>query len=286
QIKAGTIFRVLNISSVEADIARIEEKIDSLAGGTFWGSYGPRNVEVDNDVDFGIMLYDPSGNIITTGEITPGTYTIRRVRGAVDTEIVGSTASSEAVGRVYMTYNFPAASWAVGDIFYITFSGIKVTIDTTTTEYPNLYIWGRVVREADISAKIGTAADNADLATLFARANKIVLPTHAHVLLVVHDTSVALDADLDEALRDWMLDLGYEVTVADPADVAANLDVNAFDFIVISGSCLLGDAGNLANLRTADAPLLCHSADIAESALFLGATAGSRADQTQIEIIN
>ncbi len=139
---------------------------------------------------------------------------------------------------------------------------------------------------ANINTNIGTPTDNADLATLFARANKIVLPTHAHVLLVVHDTSVALDADLDEALRDWMLDLGYEVTVADPADVAADLDVDAFDFIVISGSCLVGDAGNLANLRTADAPLLCHSAAIAESALFLGAAAGSEAAQTQIEIIN
>jgi len=154
QIKAGTVFRILNISSVEADIARIEEKIDSLAGGAFWGSYGPRNVEVDNDVDFGIMLYDPSGNIITIGEITPGTYTVHRIRGAVDTEIVGSTASSEAAGRVYMTHNFPSASWVVGDIFYITFSGIEVTIDATTTKYPDLFIWGRVVREADISSKV------------------------------------------------------------------------------------------------------------------------------------
>ncbi|MBA7465054.1 hypothetical protein ES707_00215 [subsurface metagenome] len=155
QIKAGTIFRILNISSVEMDVARIEDKIDSLAGGAFWGSYGPRNVEVDNDVDFGIILHDPSGNVITTGEITPGTYTVHRIRVATDTEIVGSTASSEAAGRVYMTYNFPSASWNVGDIFYITFSGIKVTIDTVTTEYPDLYIWGRVVREADISAVLG-----------------------------------------------------------------------------------------------------------------------------------
>ncbi|MBA7608866.1 hypothetical protein ES703_16050 [subsurface metagenome] len=138
---------------------------------------------------------------------------------------------------------------------------------------------------ANIDAKIGTAADAGDLATLFARANKIVLPTHAHALLVVHNAA-NLDADLDEALRDWMLDLGYEVIVADPADVAANLAVDAFDFIVISGSCVVGDAGNLANLRTADAPLLCHSAAIAESALFLGATAGSEDTQTQIEIVN
>ena len=153
------------------------------------------------------------------------------------------------------------------------------------TIYRVLNISSIEIDVARIEAKIGTPSDNADLGTLFARANKIVLPTHAHALLVVHDAS-SLDADLDTALRDWMLDLGYGVTVGDPADVAANLDVDAFDFIIISGSCVVGDAGNLANLRTADAPLLCHSAAIAESALFLGATAGSEADQTQIEIIN
>ncbi|MBA7620066.1 hypothetical protein ES703_27409 [subsurface metagenome] len=136
---------------------------------------------------------------------------------------------------------------------------------------------------ANIDAKIGTAADNADLATLFARANKIALPTHAHALLVVRNAS-NLDADLDTALRDWMLGLGYEVTVGDPADVDADLDVNAFDFIVVSGSCVVGDAGDLANLRTADTPVLCHSAAIAVAVFYLGLTAGSELTQTQIEI--
>ena len=143
--------------------------------------------------------------------------------------------------------------------------------------------------EADIAALlalIGTADDNADLGTLFARHRREVLAGHAHVLLVVHDIT-ALDADLDTALRDWMEDLGYSVTITDPADVAGNLDINAFDFIVVSGSCVVGDVGNLANLREAETPVLCHSAAIAVSAVFnLGATAGSEAAQTQIEIID
>jgi len=146
-------------------LAAIKAAINSLAGGAFYGSYGPKNVEVGNDVDFGTILYDPSGNIITVGEITPGTYTVRRVRGAADTEIVHATASSEAGGRVYMTYNFPVADWAVGDIFYITFAGIIVTIGGVITEYPDLYIWGRVVREADISGKVDTILqEEADVA--------------------------------------------------------------------------------------------------------------------------
>ena len=155
-------------------LAAIKAALDGIAGGVFYGSYGPKNVEVGNDVDFGVMLYDPAGNVITTGEITPGNYTVHRVRGAVDTQIVGPTASSEAAGRVYMTYNFPAASWQVGDIFYVIFSGVQVTIDSSTTEYPDIYTWGRVVREADISAKIGTNADLPGTTTVFARLRQIV----------------------------------------------------------------------------------------------------------------
>jgi hypothetical protein len=145
-------------------LAALKAAISSIAGGAFYGSYGPKNVEVGNDVDFGIILYDPAGNIITTGEITPGTYTVHRVRGAVDTEIVAATASSEAAGRVYMTYDFPVASWQVGDIFYVTFSGITVTLDGVITEYPDLYIWGRVVRELDISGKVDAVEAKLDAA--------------------------------------------------------------------------------------------------------------------------
>jgi len=155
-------------------LAAIKAALDGIAGGVFYGSYGPKNVEVGNDVDFGVMLYDPAGNVITTGEITPGNYTVHRVRGAVDTQIVGPTASSEAAGRVYMTYNFPAASWQVGDIFYVIFSGIQVTVDRSATEYPDIYIWGRVVREADISARIGDSSDLPGTTTLFARLRQIV----------------------------------------------------------------------------------------------------------------
>lgn len=153
------------------------------------------------------------------------------------------------------------------------------------TLYRILNISSVEIAVANLVALIGTPTDNADLATVFARANKIVLPTHAHALLVVHDAA-NLDADLDTALRDWMLGLGHEVTIGEPADVAVDLDVDAFDFIIVSGSCLVGDAGNLANLREADAPVLCHSAAIAVAVFFLGGTAGTELTQTQIEIID
>jgi len=164
---------VFGLAALKALLDALNSKLVSLAGGAFYGSYGPRNVEVGNDVDLGIILYEPSGSIITVGEITPGTYTVDRIRGAVDTQVVAATPSSEAAGRVYMAYNFPAASWQVGDIFYITFSGIVVTIGGVATDYPDLFIWGRVVREPDISSKIDTLLADVGYEGLTSLANKI-----------------------------------------------------------------------------------------------------------------
>ncbi len=131
---------------------------------------------------------------------------------------------------------------------------------------------------------IGTAADNADLSTVFAKARQQFLGTHSHALVVVNDAS-SLNADLDTALQAWLLDIGFMVTICDPADVAANLELDAFDVVAVSASCVAGDAGNLANLRTAEVPVVCFSAAIAVSAVFnMGTTAATKATQTQIEI--
>ena len=138
---------------------------------------------------------------------------------------------------------------------------------------------------AAISALIGTAADNADLGTLFGRFRQGHFGIHSHALLVVHDTT-ALDADLDTALEQWLLDIGFHgVTIADPTDVAGNLELNAFDLVIVSASCVAADVANLANLRTIELPVICHSADIAASVIFdLGGTPHTEAAETQIEI--
>jgi len=139
---------------------------------------------------------------------------------------------------------------------------------------------------AAIDAKIGTSTDGGAAATLFGRHKKEVLAVHAHLLLVVHDAS-ALDADLDTPLKNLLEEFGFEVLVADPADVAGSLELN-FDGVIVSASCVApGDVANLANLRTVDCPVICHSAAIAVSTVFnLGTTAGTEADKTQIEIVD
>jgi len=134
--------------------------------------------------------------------------------------------------------------------------------------------------------RIGVSTDAGDLATLFAKHKQAFLGTHTNVLVVVHDTS-ALDADLDTALQAWLLDTGSVVTLADPTDVAGNLEVGAYDLMIVSASCVAADVANLANLRYADVPIICHSADIAASAVFnMGATPHTEAAQTQIEIVD
>jgi len=143
---------------------------------------------------------------------------------------------------------------------------------------------GTTVNDYTIDTLIGTPADNAALGTLFARHLRQYLGTHTHALVVVHDTS-ALDADLDTALQQWLLDEGFVVTLADPADVAGELEAGSFDLVVVSASCVAGDVGNLANLNRVGAPVICHSADIAASVVFdLGATPHTHAAQTEIEI--
>ncbi len=136
----------------------------------------------------------------------------------------------------------------------------------------------------DLLERMGEATDNADLNTLFAKIKQEYMGTHTHVVVVVHDTA-ALDADLDTALQAWLLDEGMAVSLADPADVAGELELIGFDLIIVSGSCVAGDVANLANLRTADVPVICHSAAIATSVVFsLGGTPHTEAAQTQIEI--
>ncbi|MBA7685711.1 hypothetical protein ES703_94137 [subsurface metagenome] len=71
---------------------------------------------------------------------------------------------------------------------------------------------GTTVNDYTIDTKIGTAGDAGDLGTLFAKHLRQYLGTHTHALVVVHDTS-ALDADLDTALQQWLLDVHGALTL-------------------------------------------------------------------------
>lgn len=176
------------------------------------------------------------------------------------------------------------------------FNNVNGTITLQGTGFSAQIMRGTIYRILNISSveidvenintKIGTPTDAGDLPTLFGRHLRAYLGTHTHALVVVHDTST-LDPDLDTALQQWLLDLGLVVTLADPTDVAGNLEVSAFDVMVVSASCVAGDVAGLANLNPAEVPIICHSADIAASVVFsLGGTPHTHGGQTQIEIID
>lgn len=113
-------------------------------------TFGPLNVQVGNVVTHGVTIFDPGGGIVPAASITGGNYTIDRIRGVVSVNIVPATPSLVMNGAVYESYNFPGASWAIGDIFVITFTGIQVTLGPIVTSFPDMRIYGRVVMEPTI----------------------------------------------------------------------------------------------------------------------------------------
>ncbi len=280
QIKAGTIFRILNISSIEIDVANIDTKIGTNtdpAGTTTlfaWllkiftlggqgGFYYGKVTQVDDNTNFRVSglagIFDDA--------YFANTYRVYVVRDAAG---LGAAPQGEMQ---------PCSGFSGTDaIFTHTVFTADLAVDDEV-----LLLHERIAEIADLVALIGTAADNGDLSTLFAKLKQQYLGIHAHVLLVVADAS-ALDADMDTALKNELEDRGYVVQVADPTDIAGNLEL-AFDFIVVSGSITVDT--NLGNLRDAESPVICHSAAVAVSAnvFSLGATAGTEAAQTDIEII-
>lgn len=132
-------------------LERISADVTTIITGTSsvrYSSSHPTTTEIDQQVAFSVTLLDPFGSIVPTTSITPGTYTIHRLRSGVDTEVVASTPSSEAAGRVYTEYTFPDADWDIDDICYVLFEDIVVTTTTDTYYYPDIYMWCRVTDQS------------------------------------------------------------------------------------------------------------------------------------------
>ena len=116
-------------------------------------NFGVAAIDIDNLGIFGLILVKADGNIVSTAEITDvGTYTIDRVRAGVTTNIVAATANSETAGRVFFTYTFVSADWAIDDMVSITFSGVEVTIGAGPAySYPDIPFFSLIVDQTAIS---------------------------------------------------------------------------------------------------------------------------------------
>lgn len=135
-------------------------QLSSIAGGAYWEPFGPPNVQVDDVISAGVTVFDPGGGIIAVGDITPGTYTLVRIRAGVSTTIVNGAASSKAAGSVYASATFAAANWQLGDVYVFTFSGIVISISGESTSLPPIQVYGRVVTEPDIYSLATTINTN------------------------------------------------------------------------------------------------------------------------------
>lgn len=113
--------------------------------------------DVDSAVRYAVYLVNYGGNILTDAETAPGTFTVHRVRAGTDTEIVASTAATEASGVISATVDFTSGTdWDEGDLGYIEFTGITATVGGVTTELPIMRKNFRVSQEFDIESKVDT----------------------------------------------------------------------------------------------------------------------------------
>ena len=186
----------------------IDNKVTTLIGGTYWQAFGPDNIQVDNEITQGVTIYS-GGAVIPAGSITPGTYTVARIRGAVSSVIVGSTPSSKVDGSVYNSYNYPAVSWAIGDLSLTTFTGIVILVGGISTSLPPIQVYTRLVQEPDIDSKVTTIntvqGAMADAATASDLSDVTTTSTEAKLRrILLNQFNVALEVDLGNAQPDTL----------------------------------------------------------------------------------
>lgn len=150
----------LAAQSVKETLEDLITLVENIGQATQFCMIGQREAEVDNASYYGVIIQDDTGTVVSSGDITAGTYDVVRMRAGSRSTIVNDSASSKADGRVYVDYNFPNASWVVGDMFEVWFEGIQVVIGTETIIYPVLVLQGRISMEESIETKIDTLTTN------------------------------------------------------------------------------------------------------------------------------
>ena len=178
--------------------------IDALEAGTFgYGvTSGPQAVEIGDKAEFTVALLNPGGAVIPASAITPGTYTIYRIRDGVKSEIYTHDAVA-ADGRVELDtpYEFASANWSPGDLFMVVFSGIQTTIGATVTHYPDMILTGRVVREEEIISVIGSkhATTDAGVDDAESKIKTDVASKHSTTDTLIASKHATTDAGVEDA---------------------------------------------------------------------------------------
>jgi hypothetical protein len=203
---------------------------------------------------FSIVLFDvdtggiPSADI----DITGISAVLEKSTGGADFSSVGITQPTflKAAGRVYCSYHFLTAEWAVGDLYRMTVGGITCIVNGQTIYVPTA-VWSNVVlTEADIDTTVhaidtslgaqsdaATAADLSDVTTTSAQAKirRLLLRIAPAALSAVINNSTDTDlgqmfADLATYFKAGGVAMDPTINAGSPTDISDCFDTLATYF--------------------------------------------------------
>jgi len=140
-----------NLQDILYETWKLSGSITGGGGITLNRSF-PETIQTGVTGSWRLEFYDPTGDLsVSTSEILPGTYVIERVRDTTTTEIVSSTAASEAAGVVYVNYAPPSNTFDSGDLIKLTFTGVVIRGTPTAALAGNAASGQAIVTVADSS---------------------------------------------------------------------------------------------------------------------------------------
>jgi hypothetical protein len=133
-------------------LERTEFIIDALMGTQFRTEQSKSGTVEENAFEmFNISLFDLDSGAILSADINIAAISqvMEKSTGGADFSSAGITQPvfAKADGRVYCSYQFLAAQWAVGDLYRLTVTGITAVVDTETVYCPTM-VWSNAVLEA------------------------------------------------------------------------------------------------------------------------------------------
>ena len=263
--------------SVHSKLRNISDELLELTGTTSqYNKYGPTTVFLNNAYTWGLELKGTAGQgIPTTGEITPGTYIIDRVRDGTSVEIVASAAATEAAGFISAAYTPLEDNWVPGDQLIVTFTAGAIedevgaasalTGNATSGTTPlavadsSVFTVGQRVRVYDdLATEYNTVATidtptqisvSVNLGANYTTANNAAVILVAQTLLqnARFSTNISFDEDMYREVERWAL---ADYDDFDLADADGNNDRWNVEYIANSDGTAAGAEGGSADINT------------------------------------
>lgn len=245
--------------SLQSKLRYINNIVLQLIGTTEqYAKYGPAEVRLNNSYTWGLELKGMAEQgIPSTTEITPGNYTIDRVRNGTTTNIVASTGATEAAGFISATYTPLEDNWQLGDEIVVTFSGGRIDADTDTAVTPtsNIGLGATTIQLAN--AALFQAGQRIriydDLTTEWNAVVSVDSPIQITVTATANAYTSANNFRVIFAVRTELQTARFAGNVTHQPEITAELerwvlaDYDDFDFADADGNNERWDTGYIAN---------------------------------------